>query len=254
MDVDIWSDIACPWCYIGKRRFERALAGWEHRDEVAVTFHAFELDPAAPPERPATAPRASPASTASRSSRRARAEEHITREAAGEGLEFRFDIARSGNTFDGHRLVALGAQHGLQHETKERLMAAYLCEGELISDHATLKRLAADVGLPAGEVDELLATERFADEVRTDEGTAAHIGVTGGPVLRRRPRLRRLRRASARGPHRHAGQGVGRALTYFTTRSFSVTCPLRRASASRKPPIGVPPFLPGRDRRTVTPS
>ena len=183
MDVDIWSDIACPWCYIGKRRFERALAGWEHRDEVAMTFHAFELDPAAPPERTGNRTEGLARKYGITIEQARAAEERITAEAAGEGLAFRFDIARSGNTFDGHRLVALGAQHGLQHETKERLMAAYLCEGELIADHATLKRLAADVGLPAGEVDELLATERFADEVRTDEGTAAHIGVRGVPFF-----------------------------------------------------------------------
>jgi predicted DsbA family dithiol-disulfide isomerase len=183
MDVDIWSDIACPWCSIGKRRFETALAGWEHRDEVVVTWHAFELDPTAPPERHGDRTEGLARKYGITIEQARAAQDHITREAAGEGLEFRFDIARSGNTFDAHRLVALGAQHGLQGETKERLMAAYLCEGELISDHETLARLGTEVGLPAGEIAELLAGDRFADEVRTDEGTASALGIRAVPFF-----------------------------------------------------------------------
>jgi predicted DsbA family dithiol-disulfide isomerase len=183
MEVDIWSDIACPWCYIGKRRFEKALAGWEHRDEVVVTWHAFELDPSAPPERHGDRTEALARKYGITVERAREAQDHITREAAGEGLEFRFDIARSGNTFDGHRLIHLAAQHGLQDAMKERVMAAYLCEGLLISDHDTLARLAAEVGLPAGDVAETLASDRYAEEVRTDEGTATALGISAVPFF-----------------------------------------------------------------------
>jgi predicted DsbA family dithiol-disulfide isomerase len=181
--VEIWSDIACPWCYIGKRRFEAALASFEHRDDVTVTWRSFQLDPGAPAERPGELA-AQLASKYGSSVEQARARQaQITELAAGEGLDFRFDRARSGNTFDAHRLVHLGAAHGLQDTTKERLMRAYLSEGELMSDHATLARLAAEVGLPAGEVDELLAGDRFAAEVRDDARTGAALGITGVPFF-----------------------------------------------------------------------
>src|SRR5205085_3441201 len=100
-------------------------------------------------------------------------ERQMTDTAAGEGLDFRFDIARSGTTFDGHRLIHLAAQHGLQDAMKERLLRAYFSEGELISDREGLVRLAREVGLPEDEVREMLAGDRFADAVREDERTAA---------------------------------------------------------------------------------
>ena len=107
----------------------------------------------------------------------------MTETAAGDGLDFRFDIARGGNTFDAHRLVHLAAAHGPQDAMKERLMRAYLTEGELISDHATLARLAVEVGLPAGEVHDVLSSDRFAAEVRDDERTAARFGISAVPFF-----------------------------------------------------------------------
>jgi predicted DsbA family dithiol-disulfide isomerase len=183
VNVEIWSDIACPWCYVGKRRFEAALAQFEHRDEVTVTWRSFELDPGAPQER--LGDRAEHLAEKYGSSvEQARAmQERMTEVAAGEGLAFRFDIARSGTTFDAHRLLHLAAAHGLQDEVKERLMRAYLGEGELISDHATLQRLGVEAGLPEDEVRDLLATDRFAAEVRDDERTAAAIGISAVPFF-----------------------------------------------------------------------
>jgi predicted DsbA family dithiol-disulfide isomerase len=107
----------------------------------------------------------------------------MTQAAAGDGLEFRFDIARGGNTFDAHRLTHLAAEHGLQDAMKERLMRAYLTEGELVSGHDTLRRLAAEVGLPADEVADLLAGDLHADDVRDDERTAAGIGINAVPFF-----------------------------------------------------------------------
>ena len=183
MHVEIWSDFACPWCSIGKRRFEAALAGFEHRDAVTVTWRSFELDPGAPAEREGELA-AHLASKYGSSVEQARARQaQLAEVAAAEGLDFRFDVARGGNTFDAHRLVHLAAAHGLQDAMEERLMRAYLGEGELMSDHAALARLAGEVGLPAGEVDELLAGDRFAAEVRDDERTGASLGITGVPFF-----------------------------------------------------------------------
>jgi predicted DsbA family dithiol-disulfide isomerase len=183
MDVEIWSDIACPWCYVGKRRFEAALAAFPHRDQVTVTWRSFELDPEAPAER--TGDRAEHlAAKYGASAEQARAmEASLTEVAAGEGLDFHFEIARAGNTLDGHRLVHLAAEHGVQDAMKERLMRAYLSEGELISDPATLERLGREVGLPGEELRDVLAGERFAAEVRDDERTAASLGISAVPFF-----------------------------------------------------------------------
>jgi predicted DsbA family dithiol-disulfide isomerase len=183
VDVEIWSDVACPWCYIGKRRFEAALEQFEHRDEVNVTWRSFELDPGAPHER--TGDRAERlAEKYGMSVQQARdAEQRLTGVAAEEGLAFRFDIARSGNTFDAHRLVHLAEVHDLQDAMKERLLQAYFSEGELISDHGSLLALGIEVGLPDEEVRELLAGDRFAEEVRDDERTAVELGITAVPTF-----------------------------------------------------------------------
>jgi predicted DsbA family dithiol-disulfide isomerase len=183
VNVEIWSDIACPWCYVGKRRFEAALAGFEHRDEIKLTWRSFELDPGAPGEVKGERA-ANLAAKYGVSVERAREmEQSMTDTAAADGLTFRFDQARSGNTFDAHRLVHLADVHGKQDAMKERLFAAYLGEGELISDHDTLRRLAAEVGLPEDEVIDTLAGDRFAADVRADESTGSALGITGVPFF-----------------------------------------------------------------------
>lgn len=183
MDVEIWSDIACPWCYVGKRRFEAALAGFEHRDHVRVTWRSFELDPGAPAERPLD-PATHLAEKYGMSLEQARTmQDQMTATAATEGLEFRFDRARGGATFDAHRLVHLAAAHGRQDAMKERLLRGYFTEGELMSDRAALKRMAAEVGLDADEVGATLAGDGFAAEVREDERTAAALGISAVPFF-----------------------------------------------------------------------
>jgi predicted DsbA family dithiol-disulfide isomerase len=183
MNVEIWSDIACPWCYIGKRRFEAALAGFEHRDDVQVTWRSFELDPAAPAERGGERAARLAEKYGITVERAREMERSMTETAAGEGLDFRFDLARSGSTFDAHRVVHLAAEHGLQDEIKERLLRAYFGEGELMSDHDTLVRLAVEVGLDQDEVRETLASERFAETVRDDERTAHGFGIGAVPTF-----------------------------------------------------------------------
>ncbi len=183
MQVEIWSDVVCPWCYVGKRRFEEALAGFEHRDEVQVRWRSFELDPEAPGELQGELA-AHLARKYGRSIEQARAmQQQLTDVGAGEGLDFRFDQARSGKSFEAHRLLHLAGAHNLQDAMKERLLRAYFTEGELISDTSLLKRLAGEVGLPAGSVDDLFSTDRYADEVREDEQTAAGSGIRGVPFF-----------------------------------------------------------------------
>jgi predicted DsbA family dithiol-disulfide isomerase len=183
VDVEIWSDIACPWCYIGKRRFEAALARFEHRGEVRVIWRSFELDPEAPRERAGDRAVRLAEKYAITIERAREMEQQLTGVAASEGVEFRFDIARSGATFDAHRIIHLAGEHGLQDAMKERLLRAYFTEGELVSDHQTLARMAVEVGLAEDEVSETLAGERYAEQVRDDEQTASQLGIRAVPTF-----------------------------------------------------------------------
>jgi predicted DsbA family dithiol-disulfide isomerase len=183
LNVEIWSDIACPWCYIGKRRFEAALSAFEHRDEVRVTWRSFELDPHAPPQREGD--RAAHLAERYGTSREQAVamQAHITEVASAEGLDFRFDIARAGNTFDAHRLVHLAAVHGCQDALEERLFRAYFTEGEVMADHDALERLGLEIGLAGDEIRHVLAGNRYAAEVREDERTAAALGINAVPFF-----------------------------------------------------------------------
>jgi len=181
--IEIWSDVACPWCYVGKRRFEAALAEFAHRDEVEVSWRSFELDPEAPRERDVDLATHLAQKFGTSREDAVAMQQRVTDIGATEGIGFRPDIARSGNTFDAHRLLHLAAEHGRQNELKERLMSAYHVEGEPIGDPTTLERLAVETGLPAAEVHDLLAGERYGDDVRDDERTAASFSISGVPFF-----------------------------------------------------------------------
>ncbi len=183
MDVEIWSDIACPWCYVGKRRFEAALEEFEHADQVEVRWRSFELDPAAPPAREQSGAEHLAAKYGTSLDEARAMEQRMTETAAGDGLDFHFERLRSGNTFDAHRVLHLAREHGRQDAVKERFMRAYLTEGELMSDHATLRRLAAEAGLPEAEVADVLAGDRFAADVHEDEQLAASFGASAVPFF-----------------------------------------------------------------------
>ena len=185
MRIDIWSDVNCPWCYIGKRRFEQALADFPHRDEVEVTWRAFELDASAPRSYDG---QGTYAERLARKYGRTVAEaqsmmDSMTASAAEEGLTFDFSIARPGNTFDAHRLLHLAAERGVQDAVKERFLRATFTEGEPIGDPETLVRLAAEAGLDADEAREVLGSDRFALDVRGDERQAQAYGITGVPFF-----------------------------------------------------------------------
>jgi predicted DsbA family dithiol-disulfide isomerase len=183
MKVEIWSDIVCPWCAIGKRRFETALAQFAHRDEVDVRWRSFELDPAAPREREGDTTENLARKYGISPEEAAAKHRQLTELGAADGLEFHFEHARGGNTFDAHRLVHLGAERGIQDEVKQRLFRAYLTEGERIGDPDTLARLAVDAGLDEAEARDVLASDRYADAVRADERQAQAYGISGVPFF-----------------------------------------------------------------------
>ena len=187
MKVEIWSDVVCPWCYIGKRRFEAALAAFAHRDEVEVEWKAFELDPAA------GSATASPG--ADDYARRLAAKygtgveqaqsmiDSMTQAAAGEGLDFRFEKAVRANTADAHQVILLAGERGVQDAVKERLLRAYFTEGAAVGDREVLVRLAAEAGLDAGEVRSALEEDRYLAAIRAEEAEAAALGVRGVPFF-----------------------------------------------------------------------
>lgn len=183
MQVEIWSDVLCPWCYIGKRRFEVALERFEHADEVEVTWRSFELDPTAPRRREGPQDEHLAAKYGVTLADARGMQDRMAETAAAEGLDYDFAAAQAGNSFDAHRLLHLAAEHGLQGVMKERLLAAYLCEGEAISSRETLARLATEVGLDVKESSAMLASERFAEEVRADETVARELGISGVPFF-----------------------------------------------------------------------
>ena len=183
MKVEIWSDVVCPWCYIGKRRFEQALAGFAHREEVEVVWRAFELDASAPKERTGGYAENLAAKYGVPLAQAQQMIDNMTSVAAQEGLDFHFDTARPGSTFDAHRLLHLAAERGVQDAVKERLLRATFTEGEPIGDAETLVRLVAEAGLDADEARDVLASDRYAAEVRGDEQQARAYGITGVPFF-----------------------------------------------------------------------
>ena len=185
--VDVWSDVVCPWCYVGKRRLEAALEKFAGKGDVEVVWRAFELDPRAETPPPGAAPVPYPERIAKKygkSTAEAAAMIARTAETArADGLDFRFDRARPGNTFDAHRLIHLAGEHGKQDAMKERLLRAYMTEGAAIGERDTLVKLAAEVGLDADEARAALEGERFTDDVRADEREARDIGIRGVPFF-----------------------------------------------------------------------
>jgi predicted DsbA family dithiol-disulfide isomerase len=189
MKVEIWSDVVCPWCHIGKRRFEEALSRFGHREDVEVVWKSFELDQGAESAPSGHQP------DASDYARRLAAKygtsvqdaqgmvDSMTTAAADEGLDFQFGTAVRANTFEAHQVIHLAAERGIQDQVKERLLTAYFSEGEAVGDRETLVRLASDAGLEAGEVRAALEEQRYAAAVRADEEEATALGIRGVPFF-----------------------------------------------------------------------
>ena len=180
MKIEIWSDVVCPWCYIGKRRLESALRQFEHADEVEVAWRSFQLNPDTPagtavPTSDYLAGRFGPQAKAMTG--------RVAELAADEGLDLDFDAALTVNTLDAHRLLHLAADLGIGDAAKERLLRAHFTEGADLSDHETLTRLLGEAGADPERVRAVLAGPEYADAVRADIDEARRLGASGVPFF-----------------------------------------------------------------------
>ena len=155
MRIEVWTDVVCPFCYIGKRELQTALAGFEHSDEVDVVWRAFELDPDAPAEGQDTTGLLMDKYQMS-SAQVAAQNEQLAARAAEVGLTYNWRQSKSANTLDAHRLVKLADTEGLAEQATERLMQAYFTDGLVVSDHDVLVRIGTGIGLAADRVRDLL--------------------------------------------------------------------------------------------------
>jgi len=181
MHVEVWSDVVCPWCYLGKRRLESAVAAFAR--PVEVVWRSFELDPSAPPRRAGTAAEHLAAKYGMTDDQVEASWARLTALAEAEGLEYHLDRTQGGSSFDAHRLVHLARAHGQQDAAVEALFRAYFTETEPTGEPDTLARIGTELGLPAGEVADLLAGDAYADAVRADERQAYGYGIQGVPFF-----------------------------------------------------------------------
>lgn len=183
MKLEIWSDYACPYCYIGKRFLEAALAEFEHAPEVEIVFRAFELDPTSGPAvTTTTLDRIMRKYGKSRSDAQAMID-HITSMGGRCGLDMRYASVRYTNTFDAHRLTKFAEQHGRGPDMTERLFRAYFTDNAPLADHDVLVGLAQDVGLDGDAARATLTSTDFAEDVRRDETRASQAGIHGVPFF-----------------------------------------------------------------------
>jgi predicted DsbA family dithiol-disulfide isomerase len=188
MKVEIWSDIMCPFCYIGKRKFESALGQFQHRDNVEIVWRSFQLDPTVQPQDGKDVYTYLAERRGQSRDWSVKMHQSVVAMAKEVGLEYNFDKAKITNSYDAHRVIQLAKQHGLGDAMEERLFKAYFTEGEQIADHQTLARLAAEVGIRKDDVINALAQGSYNDAVARDIQEAQQIGVNGVPffVLDRR--------------------------------------------------------------------
>jgi predicted DsbA family dithiol-disulfide isomerase len=184
--IEIWSDVVCPWCYIGKRRIENALAEFGHADEVEVHWRSYQLDPGVPTE-PTESAAAMIARKYGQSADGAKEmQDRVEAVAAEEGLVYRLSHTLHLNTVDAHRLIHLAHQQGgnpLQGRVKEALLAAYFTEARNVADHQVLREVAVGAGLDAARVDEVLGSREFEQDVWADIEQAQAYGATGVPFF-----------------------------------------------------------------------
>lgn len=183
MKVEIWSDIACPWCYIGRRRIETAIDQFEHGDQVQVIWRSYQLDPSAPVEYDGSTNDMLMERYGMSRQQAEAAHTRVTDLATLEGLEYHMESAHPVNSLDAHRLIHLADDHGLQGEMKERLQRAYFTEGLVVSDHATLVKLGVEVGLDAEEIRQMLNSDTYTAEVHTEARRAQQMGSRGVPFF-----------------------------------------------------------------------
>ncbi len=183
MKIEIWSDFACPFCYIGKTRFEQALNQFEFKDQVEIEYKAYQLNPYAPKEMVGTAAEAFAKGHGMTPKQAAERFQMFQANAKSEGLTYNYDIIQMTNTFDAHRLAKWANQFGLEDKLTSRLMKAYFTDGKNLSDYDTLVALANEVGLDGNKARQVLENNEFSDEVNTQITEARQVGVQGVPFF-----------------------------------------------------------------------
>jgi predicted DsbA family dithiol-disulfide isomerase len=183
LSVEIWSDVVCPWCYIGKRRFETAVAASVLGPRVDVTWRSFQLNPDHPRGVRRHHDEYLAAKLGGSVEQVKQLDQRVTALAAAEGLVYDFDRYVVVNTFDAHRVAHLAASRGLGEAIEERLLRGQLVEGEILDEAATLVRLAGEIGVPAPDVEAVLAGDEFTREVEDDIRTGLALGLTGVPFF-----------------------------------------------------------------------
>jgi predicted DsbA family dithiol-disulfide isomerase len=183
MQVEIWSDVICPWCYIGKRRFEMALANFAQKESVTVIWRSFELDPKSPQQYPVTLEEMLASKYNVSLQEAASMNARVSGLAQEIGLTYQLSKARPGNTFDAHRLLHFATSRQLGDKATERIMQAYFSESLAIGDRAALAKLAAEFGIDESEALAMLESDAYSPDVRADEARAAKYGISGVPFF-----------------------------------------------------------------------
>jgi predicted DsbA family dithiol-disulfide isomerase len=181
MIIDVWSDVVCPWCFIGKRRLEKALSAFAHKDKVTVRHRAFQLDPSINQVLPTSLMLAEKYKVDAEQVKAMQA--NVCSIANGEGLCYNLDNTLSGNTFDAHRLLLWASTIDKQDELLEAMYSSYFEKERPLFSHSDLVLVATGIGIDADKVEEILTTDKFSDEVIADRNLAAQLGATGVPFF-----------------------------------------------------------------------
>ncbi|MDQ0197905.1 DsbA family oxidoreductase [Neobacillus ginsengisoli] len=184
MKIEVWSDFVCPFCYIGKRRLEEALAQFPQKDQVEVEFKSFELDPNSPKNIDKSIHEVLAGKYGMSLEQAKQANQGVGQQAAGVGLTYHFDTMKPTNTFDAHRLAKFAKTRGKEAEVTEKLLYAYFTDSKHIGDHDTLADIAAAAGIDREETLKVLQDQNaYANDVRIDESIAQQYGISGVPYF-----------------------------------------------------------------------
>lgn len=183
MQVEIWSDVMCPFCYIGKRKFETALDQFPHKNQIDIVWKSFQLAPDQETVTDKTVHQYLAERKGWTLEQARQMTDHVTALARQVGLTYHFDKAVTANSFDAHRFSHVAKKHGVQDQAEERLFAAYFTEGKNTADHETLVQLGQEIGLDTQEVSAVLQSDQYADAVQTDIYQARQLGVQGVPFF-----------------------------------------------------------------------
>ncbi len=183
MNVEIWSDVMCPFCYIGKRKFENALAQFPHKNNINIIWKSFQLDPTTVTDPNLNTIEHLAHKKGWSKEQAAQTTAHVTDIAKKVGLDFHFEKAVVANSFDAHRLSHLAKKHGKQNDLEEKLFLAYFTEGKNTADHSTLLQIAKKIGLDEKETTEVLNSNTYSAEVEQDIIEAQQVGVRGVPFF-----------------------------------------------------------------------